>query len=366
MRIIKYFIFIIILLSSCKQPLSKTIAYNIEGSIKGKSDNTIIFLNIENTHLDSTYIKNGKFQFTGKTNKINLASIYTKDKTEHAIFWIENCDIKIVCEDSSLNESTIYGSKSQEIFNSLNKKLKSTRIKIDSIQTHAKQVQISELALNELQREYDELEKNEKEINKQFIKDNKESLMSLYILNIYKDSWEIDTTINLFNSLKHKESSFAKEIDIFIKSQRNPQVGDKFINFDLEDHRGAKYNTSNIKDKYILIDFWASWCSSCRALNPTIKGEYEKYRTLGLEIVGISLDKNKERWKKAIVDDEIQWLNFCDFKGNKSEAVLIYNINNIPNNILVDKNGIIIARKLSPNELKLKLEEIFSKENKIY
>lgn len=359
MKHIRYFIYLIIILNSCKPIVNKTVAYNINGFIKGKTDSTKVFLKVANQSVDSSYIINGKFHFTGKIEKTQYASLYNSSKNEYAVFWLENRKIKIICKNASLNNSTITGSSSQDLYNSLNNELSNNSKKIDSIQTYAKSTVLNGQQLDKLQEEYDNLESMNNKINRDFIRNNKESIISAFILNQHKGSWEIDTTRNLFNLLSYKKSPYAKDVDIYIKAFNNPQIGDKYIDFELMDNKGGLFKISDIKDKYILIDFWASWCSPCRALNPTIIGEYEKYKNEGLEIVGVSLDKDKDRWKKAIRDDNLKWINLCDFKGNNSEPVLIYKVNNIPNNILINKDGVIIARNLEANDLKSKLKEIF-------
>ena len=108
----------------------------------------------------------------------------------------------------------------------------------------------------------------------------------------------------------------------------------------------------------MLIDFWASWCGPCRAENPNVKKAYEKFRGKNFEILAVSLDNKKDAWLKAIADDGLPWLHVSDLKGWKNEVAVQYNVQAVPQNWLVDPNGVIIAKNMRGEELEKKLEEL--------
>jgi thiol-disulfide isomerase/thioredoxin len=117
---------------------------------------------------------------------------------------------------------------------------------------------------------------------------------------------------------------------------------------------------SDLKGKVVLIDFWASWCGPCRAENPNVVKAYNKYKAKGFDIFSVSLDKDMEKWKGAIRADGLSWQNHvCDFKFWQSPVVALYNFNSIPTNVLIDKEGKIIAKNLRGEALDKKLEEVF-------
>ncbi|HTO34757.1 MAG TPA: TlpA disulfide reductase family protein [Flavobacterium sp.] len=114
-----------------------------------------------------------------------------------------------------------------------------------------------------------------------------------------------------------------------------------------------------MKGKYTLLEFWASWCGPCRSFNPELMEQYELYKEEGFEILSVSLDTDKEKWEKAIQKDGLTWPNVSDLRGENNEAAMIYGVRDIPDNFLIDENGIIIARFIRGESLKNKLKELF-------
>jgi peroxiredoxin len=123
---------------------------------------------------------------------------------------------------------------------------------------------------------------------------------------------------------------------------------------------GETISLESLRGKVVLLDFWASWCGPCRRENPNVVKLYEKYKEKGFEILGVSLDKTKDRWVKAIADDNLTWLHISDLKGWQSKYGRLYGVSSIPQTVLLDEEGKIIARNLRGAALEKKLAEIFS------
>ncbi|HPW86180.1 MAG TPA: TlpA disulfide reductase family protein [Chitinophagales bacterium] len=124
---------------------------------------------------------------------------------------------------------------------------------------------------------------------------------------------------------------------------------------------GDTIQLKDLRGKYVLLDFWASWCQPCRMENPNVVAVYQKYKNQGFDVFSVSLDANKEQWVKAIAKDKLVWKNHgCDFGGWQSAPAQRYQVQSIPNTYLIDKNGIIIAKNLRADELEKKLAELFS------
>lgn len=144
-----------------------------------------------------------------------------------------------------------------------------------------------------------------------------------------------------------------------IDAIKQMMIGVKAPEFTFKTPEDKDVNLSDFKGKYLLIDFWASWCGPCRKENPNVVALYNRYKEKGFEILGVSLDRTKEPWIKAIADDKLTWTHVSDLKGWQSAAAALYGITSIPHTVLLDKDGKIIARQLRGEQLGQKLDELF-------
>lgn len=201
------------------------------------------------------------------------------------------------------------------------------------------------------------------DFNKLYAKNNPNNELSLALLNIWGteiDNKELTEIFNLFPK-NLQNSKYGKKVSELINFKKDLKIGDKIIDISLKDSKNELINSSDLKGKIILFEFWASWCGPCRASFPELKETYEKYKDKGLEIYAISLDKDYDKWKKAIEKDGLLWLNVCDLSGYDSSVVKTFGINGIPANFLVDENGIIQAKDLRGEILDKKVLELINK-----
>jgi peroxiredoxin len=143
------------------------------------------------------------------------------------------------------------------------------------------------------------------------------------------------------------------------ETQRKVATGAFAPEIALASTKGEIVLLSSKRGKYVLVDFWASWCKPCRQENPNLVKAFNKYRYQGFDIFQVSLDRNKESWLKGIQDDQLNWTQVSDLKMWDSPVVGLYGIQGIPHNLLLDPNGKIIAKDLLGGELAFKLKEIF-------
>ena len=139
-------------------------------------------------------------------------------------------------------------------------------------------------------------------------------------------------------------------------------IGQKFLDLEEADTEGNLHKLSEYvgQGKWVLVDFWASWCGPCKSEMPNVAAAYKQYRDKGFEIVGLSFDSEKDLWEKAIIEWQMPWIHLSDLKSWKSVASEVYAVNAIPDNLLIDPEGIVVARALRGEALANKLAEVFN------
>lgn len=137
----------------------------------------------------------------------------------------------------------------------------------------------------------------------------------------------------------------------------NTQIGKRFTDITQKDTTGNDLTISSIDGQYILIDFWASWCGPCRRANPDLVKIYADFHSQGFEIVGVSLDESGDDWKQAIVADKLTWPQMSDLKGWQNDGAAAYAIRSIPQSVIIDNQGFIVNKNLTPDELRAFLED---------
>ncbi|MDO4181294.1 MAG: TlpA disulfide reductase family protein [Bacteroidales bacterium] len=151
---------------------------------------------------------------------------------------------------------------------------------------------------------------------------------------------------------------YVNQIDDFIRRMENVQVGAVAPDFTLPDVDGNPVSLSSLRGKYVLIDFWASWCPDCRKENPNIVAAWNKFKDKNFTILGVSLDRQRDPWLAAIEKDGLTWTHVSDLKDWKSDAAVLYAIRWIPMSFLIDPDGVILAVGLEGEALLQKLEEV--------
>ncbi|UUV20804.1 TlpA disulfide reductase family protein [Paenimyroides aestuarii] len=201
-----------------------------------------------------------------------------------------------------------------------------------------------------------------------FINDNKDNAFSKILIaqklnGVFK---EIDYTYweRFYSNLNENERKTEKAIKLalFLREYESVKIGAKVAPFSLNDTNNTLQSLyENLGEKYTLIDFWSSWCMPCREENPNLVKIYKQYHTLGLNIIGISLDTQKDKWIQAIEKDQLTWLQLSNLRGWNEPLLKNFKVTAIPKTILLNKKGEIIAKDLRGLELEKKLETLFEK-----
>ncbi|MEL7119736.1 MAG: TlpA disulfide reductase family protein, partial [Bacteroidota bacterium] len=156
------------------------------------------------------------------------------------------------------------------------------------------------------------------------------------------------------------QPTIANTLNQLIEQQRAFMIGGVAPDFSQNTPKGEAMKLSDLRGKVVLVDFWASWCGPCRRENPNVVRLYNQYKEQGFDILGVSLDRDKSRWLGAIEKDGLTWNHVSDLKGWQNAVAKMYNVSSIPQTLLIDQEGRILAKNLRGPALEQKLAEIFS------
>lgn len=174
-----------------------------------------------------------------------------------------------------------------------------------------------------------------------------------------KNSLYIKYAQEFINTYQEKYPDIAAQLKKEIDLRTQFEEGQVAPDFTQDTPEGEPFSLSDLRGKYVLIDFWASWCGPCRRENPNVVRLYDQYKDKGFDILGVSLDNDKSRWLAAIEKDQLTWKHVSDLKGWSNNVAQQYNIRSIPSTILIDPEGKIVAKNLRGTSLEAKLKELF-------
>ncbi len=362
MKKIFYLSGIMLLMAACSSEPHYTIIGDISGSdnveflLQKRDDGQIITI-------DSAMSKKGKFKMKGGSVEYpQMVQLVAKTKRMRTSFYIEDSKITITGKLDSLNNAKITGSKTQNEYQSFidsNKTLSDKFAKLYSEYQNASQLgNTSRIA--ELEKQAVAIQNDMTALQKDFVRKNPKSYVSpsiLYSLSPEMEPDEIESYINAMDTNVAKVP-LIKSLKARLAEMKVVAVGQKAPDFTMNDVNGNPITLSSIiGSKLLLIDFWAAWCNPCRQENPNLVKVYNQFHKKGFDVLGVSLDRTKEAWVKAIADDKLTWTNVSDLQYWNNTAARLYAVNSIPANFLVDEKGTIIAKNLRGEALYEKVNE---------
>jgi peroxiredoxin len=314
--------------------------------------------------LDSVQLKAGKFTLSGKVTLPELQLLSIQGKQSYLPFFIENSVITVTGKLDSLSNALIKGSSVQDLFTAYNKlqePLSNQQRELGKKYNEARATG-DKAKMDKIEVQYDKLDSVKQLNTKDFIAKNPKSVVSAYLIQQNQHAMEFE---ELEAAVKKLDPSLAKTsyvvaLNATIETLRNVQVGKVAPDFEMADTTGKMVKLSSLRGKYLLVDFWASWCGPCRRENPNVVAAYQKFAAKGFDVLGVSLDQPNARakWIAAIQKDELTWNHVSDLKYWDCAAAKLYGVRSIPSNVLLDKNGVIIAKDLRGEDLHKKLEEL--------
>jgi peroxiredoxin len=320
--------------------------FEITGNISGYADSTSVsFLNQQTGVPEKqTIFVNGKFILKGHLPEPSFIILVFGDQPPAIPLFIENSKINITGDKNNLENLLITGSKTETQFQEYSIKMKPYEKLFSS--DGVKDPDSIKLAEN---------------ISEEFVKKYPSSYVApLAIIRILQASQNVAKAESLYKILTAdvKNTSLSKYVVQQLAIAKINPIGSEIKDFSQNDTSGHKVKISSFRGKYVLIDFWASWCRPCREENPNVVAAFHKYHEKNFTVLGVSLDQAKPAWLNAIKMDGLSWTHVSDLKGWGNEVAALFHVTSIPQNLLIDPQGKIIAKNLRGEALNTKLEEL--------
>jgi len=374
-RLFGFIVFVSII--SCNQKENQSTstntagAYTINGKITGIAKGEMIIcrkMMADVAVADTAFAAaDGSFSFKGEVAEPMITSIYlpkTVEETQMAIsFFTEVGTTNIEADVLTLNKAKVNGGNSNKDLQAITaiteKYYVQMKVLGDSLRKLYDAGKME--AVMKLEQQYLQLEQKQKEDIADFIKNNPKSFASAYYAyQLNTDATDPSKVVKAFESLdKSIQSSFyAQKLKKIADALQATAIGSIAPDFTLQSIDDKPVALSSLKGKYVLLDFWASWCGPCRKENPNVVKAYNQFKNKNFTVFGVSLDEDKIAWQNAVLKDQLAWQHVSDLKGWRSSAAALYGVQSIPANFLLDPSGKIIAKDLRGEDLEKMLASV--------
>ncbi|WP_439184442.1 redoxin domain-containing protein [Carboxylicivirga taeanensis] len=346
-------------------------SYEVTGTLEGATSERVILKKIRKgqpVNIDTTEMVNGVFTFTGSVNAPELYFAAVDGQQQPVVFFISNDKIKITGHVDKLAEIEVSGSELTNLFTKFNDEVPGQE-RTKELQQEFQMAYMSQDKDKQklIEEEMQSIMEDQRAYFKKFLDENTSNEFGLFLALNMAPSLDLEQLKELMAKFEPtmREHPYFKEIkdliaplEEFEKAQAATEVGAEAPEFTLKSVEGEDVSLSDFRGKYVLVDFWASWCQPCRQENPNVVKAYKAFNSKGFEVLSVSVDGNHEAWKKAIKEDGMTWSHVI--ADEASGVAQMYGIQSIPSTFLLDKEGKIVAKNLRGEALENKLAELLN------
>ncbi|UYQ95676.1 AhpC/TSA family protein [Chitinophaga horti] len=328
-------------------------SYQVSGQLQGlKNDSIYILVRKGNGPADTlrTRATDGKFRFKGKTTGVSQALLVPTSLRSRKSFnmYLEPGTVTLKGHIDSIDYILAAGTPNNTLQTEGRLKEKQQYATLKTLRDEGKTAE-AEALFNQIWADKHTV-----------IRQHPNSMVSLMHLWVLQSRVPLDTSLALYAALSPdlQRTDIGRQINDRLAALEKVRVGKQAPAFDAVDLDGKAVNMNTLKGKYVLLDFWASWCVPCRAENPYVVAAYQQYKDKGFTVISVSLDHDRQKWVDAIAKDGLNWQHISELKAQQEPIARLYGVQAIPDNFLISPDGRIVAAKLRGEELKKTLADI--------